>query len=264
MSNTLYDWLKQIKMYKGSPSVSHSDRPYKYDKSPTVTDLDFVTKRIYEEFDNRGILARISAEGFNNYTSSDNPIVKENDENGILIVTFSSSNTGPSTLDVNSIGAHPILKHDGSGLLVGLELDDIQPNADYFVTWNGSSYVIFLSGIVTGGGGGTTERLVLEGKDELALITTIDGDKATNFTLISNPNNASYVMVSVNGKEVTVGDAEKTKACYFSGDGGTTARSFSSSHPNGKVQTGDELYWNGSIAGYQLDINDKININFLI
>ena len=46
----------------------------------------------------------------------------------------------------------------------------------------------------------------------------------------------------------------KTKDCYFSADGGTTARAFSD------IILGDELIWNGFISGFDLITSDLIEI----
>lgn len=78
---------------------------------------------------------------------------------------------------------------------------------------------------------------------------------ATN-TLVINPP-YSRVKVYVNGLEVEVGDAVKTTDCYFSSDNGTTAKAW------GAVAVNDKLYWNGSIAPYQLEATDKITYEYL-
>lgn len=83
-------------------------------------------------------------------------------------------------------------------------------------------------------------------------VTSSDGD-TTGLTISNTPHNDSHVRVMVNGIEVGLG-GNKLLTCYFSADGGTTARAIAD------ITSGDTLYWNGSIAGYQLDANDKINI----
>ena len=95
--------------------------------------------------------------------------------------------------------------------------------------------------------------------------TAADEDIATLSTLSNTPINGCYVEVKVNGIEYEVGDGVKTKSCYFSGNGGTDARGFLSTHPNGQVQSGDELYWNGSIAGFEL-VNGayRISLNYIM
>jgi len=62
--------------------------------------------------------------------------------------------------------------------------------------------------------------------------------------------------VSVNGVIVDVGDGAKNQDCYFSGDGGATARAIEN------IAAGDTIHWMGSIAGYQLDTTDRISLNY--
>lgn len=89
-----------------------------------------------------------------------------------------------------------------------------------------------------------------------ALVTAADGDLATLVTLAQVPATQS-VTVSVNGVRQKLGGL--TADCYFSGDGGTTARTIG---PMGNLAAGDELYWNGSIAGFELDANDVISWDY--
>jgi hypothetical protein len=93
-------------------------------------------------------------------------------------------------------------------------------------------------------------------KEMTALVTASDGDKATNTTVAATPTNDSYVGVRINGVHYIVGDGVKTKDCYFSADAGTTARAISA------VASGDELFWNGSVAGFELDATDKIDFDY--
>ena len=64
----------------------------------------------------------------------------------------------------------------------------------------------------------------------------------------------SAVDIIVNGVGVSEGDGVKTSDCYFSNDGGATAKL------NANIEAGDELYWNGNIAGYELSTTDNIDI----
>ena len=66
----------------------------------------------------------------------------------------------------------------------------------------------------------------------------------------------SVVTIKVNGMEINLGDGVKSEASYFSNDGGTSARLIKD------IEAGDLLYWNGSIAGYQLDETDDIDISY--
>jgi hypothetical protein len=122
---------------------------------------------------------------------------------------------------------------------------------------NGSALVVLATNdsIVVSAGGVRAAVPVTTNKIITAVVTTADGDAATagGDALASTPGGDGYVAVRINGIGVQVGDGNKTKSCYFSADGGTTARAFSA------IVAGDRLYWNGSIAGYQLDTSDTID-----
>ncbi|MEO0312285.1 MAG: hypothetical protein RIQ89_1942 [Bacteroidota bacterium] len=90
----------------------------------------------------------------------------------------------------------------------------------------------------------------------VASVTVTDNDLACSTTMAATPSSGSYVKVVVNGDEPEIGNAVKTKDCYFSGDSGATARAYNA------VVSGDRLYWNGSIAGYQLAATDKISFEY--
>jgi hypothetical protein len=77
---------------------------------------------------------------------------------------------------------------------------------------------------------------------------------ATGILITYSPYQDSYVMVEVNGLSVEVGDGTKDKDAYFSGNNGSTAASVE------EIRSGDQLYWNGDIAGYELEIGDEINL----
>lgn len=91
-----------------------------------------------------------------------------------------------------------------------------------------------------------------------ASVTSADGQAASAITLAATPANHSYIQVLVNGQQQVLGDGVKTKDSYFSVDSGTTARAFSA------ITAGDTLYWNGSIAGFQLAASDKIDLNYSV
>ena len=85
--------------------------------------------------------------------------------------------------------------------------------------------------------------------------TTIsDGDLATNLGIVDIPT--SRVRVFINGVEYNVGISED---CYFK-----KSTSPFTVRNNGEEQQGDKLYWNGSIAQFQLDSGDTIDFIYLI
>ena len=94
-------------------------------------------------------------------------------------------------------------------------------------------------------------------RDMPALTTSADGSVACATALLSTPPITAWVVVAINGVQAKVGNGTKSAPCYFSADSGTTARA------TGELTAGDILYWNGSVAGYQLVASvDRIDIIF--
>jgi hypothetical protein len=89
-----------------------------------------------------------------------------------------------------------------------------------------------------------------------ASLTVGNGALATVVPLQQTPA-TRYPAVYVNGVEIDVGGL--TASCYFSGNGGVTARTLG---PLGNVQAGDLLYWNGLIAGWQLATTDRVTLEY--
>lgn len=77
---------------------------------------------------------------------------------------------------------------------------------------------------------------------------------ATGISITHSPYQDSYVIVEVNGLSVEVGDGTRDKDAYFSGTSGLTACNIE------EIRSGDQLYWNSDIAGYELEIGDEINL----
>lgn len=105
-------------------------------------------------------------------------------------------------------------------------------------------------------GGITDTKPTNANKAMAALLTTGDNQLATSGSVTYTPAPSSYVSVLVNGTGQVVGDGIKTKDCYFSSDGGSTALAFSG------ALSGSLLYWNGSISGFQLGTTDLIDFDY--
>lgn len=89
-----------------------------------------------------------------------------------------------------------------------------------------------------------------------AKVTVNDGDLACDSGIMFSPLTNSYVSVFVNGLQVSVGGKVAPYDCYLSVDG-------ISVRVRGDERTGDKLYWNGSVAKYNLDTTDKIDFVYL-
>lgn len=108
------------------------------------------------------------------------------------------------------------------------------------------------------GSGGVAAYPVEDNKDMTAAVTAADYDDACATTVATTPSGDGYVQVFVNGVKYPVGDGVRTKACYFSADGGTTARAISA------IAAGDTLYWVGSVAGFELAATDRIDFDYSV
>lgn len=93
----------------------------------------------------------------------------------------------------------------------------------------------------------------IDDKDVIPSATSGDF-QPTGVTITNTPQ--GYVDVKLNGKSYSVGNGIKTKDCYFSPDGGITARTIAT------IVAGDELIWNGTIAVSDLDTQDIISLMY--
>ena|SRR5258707_1146815 len=89
-------------------------------------------------------------------------------------------------------------------------------------------------------------------KNMTAEVTTTDGSEACATGITTTPVNHSMVEVQVNGIAQNL-TGDKLGDCYFSVDSGTTARALNA------ITAADKLFWNGTIAGFQLAVTDRIS-----
>jgi hypothetical protein len=80
--------------------------------------------------------------------------------------------------------------------------------------------------------------------------------KPTGLTMQFTPFKDGSVNVLINGISVLEGDGVKTTEAYFSNDGGLTAKTLAN------IEAGDEIYWNGDIAGFDLSGTDQIDVEY--
>jgi len=144
---------------------------------------------------------------------------------------ISVDNSDPSNPTISNTGVHTV------DVLAPLLLITAAPHV--------------LLGIDTTALGGSGVRA---NKNMAGSATTADGQLACATPVAVTPAGSSaaggYVGAGLNGVLLNVGDGVKTTECYFSGDGGVTSRQMKA------VVAGDRLYWNGSIAGYQVAATD--------
>jgi len=102
----------------------------------------------------------------------------------------------------------------------------------------------------------SNQRASLSNKAMAAQATSSDGDLACDVAIAATPSNDGYVRISINGLAINLGDGVKTTEGYFSNDGGATARDIAD------IASGDLLYWNGSVAKYELSIEDIVDFEY--
>ena len=89
----------------------------------------------------------------------------------------------------------------------------------------------------------------------MSAISGVSIHLATAVPMLYNPK--TIVMVDVNGISVKLGDGIKTYDCFFSNDGGLTAKTLDT------IQQNDYLYWNEDTATYPLESDDKISFIYM-
>jgi hypothetical protein len=85
---------------------------------------------------------------------------------------------------------------------------------------------------------------------------TVGNGAGTGLSLSLTPVPNGYVGVRVNGAAQEVGNGSKLLDCYFSADGGVTAKTFA------LIAAGDFLFWNGLIAGFNLAATDRVDLAY--
>ena len=167
---------------------------------------------------------------------------------GITGLTL-SANLGASTLTLTRTSG-------GAIELTGSPVDGGYLNQAGVVSSYGGR-IPYLLMIEAEGGGGVNETGVETTSDlNQASLVTSAVSKTTGVTITYTPYSDSAVTIKVNGIAVNLGDGTLSEACYFSSDGGTTPRLIAD------ISAGDTLYWDGSIAGYELEATDDIDISY--
>jgi len=175
--------------------------------------------------------------------------------NGNVVGPGSSTGIGLTA----SLGAPTLTLTRASG--GNIDIDGTPLSGGYLnqsgVVSSNSGRVPYLLLIESEGGGGVDIDGVDSNIDQDLTPTVTNGNFAsTGITITHTPWNDGRVEVSVNGMGVNVGDGIKSKDCYFSVDGGITARLMID------IKANDELFWNSITAGYILDGGDGVDINY--
>lgn len=158
-------------------------------------------------------------------------------------------------------GASALAVGAGDGISVSSDAVAVKPEdfAGNGLSTSGGDLIVKADGdtITVGVGGIKSAVPTTTDKDAASLVTT-GNYQDTGVDITAAPKGDSYPSVSVNGIGISVGDGVRTKECYFSVDAGANARALNA------IVAGDSLYFNGTIAGYDLAITDKISLEYAI
>jgi hypothetical protein len=169
------------------------------------------------------------------------------------IILGDSSGSGNNYPDEEQSGVCIELDADGMPIVAGIaQLSASLPNIGY---WIDDATARFEA---SGSGAGAAQAVGINTNADLnkrSVVTTANGD-STEISITYTPFSDSSVAIKVNGMEVNLGDGVKTEDSYLSNDGGVTAKLMAD------IEAGDILFWNGLVAGYQLDGTDDIDISY--
>lgn len=212
--------------------------------------LDLVAE-LYDSTDHAGQAIRITTTG-----NATGVFLNNQSSNGFGANAVGSGGfTGLTT--TAALGASTLTLTRASG--GAIEIDGT-PLAGGYINQNGvvsskNGRTPYLLLIESEGGSGleATGVDVKEDLNKAPLQTSADGD-TTGIQITYTPFSDGAVSVTVNGLGANVGNGAKDEPCYFSSDDGTTAKEIAN------ISAGDTLYWNGSIAEFELDPTDEIDI----
>ena len=269
----------------GNNTVQITFNPFNYSLSPTafnglaqylVITATEIADILNAEFTQNGINLEASAYSV---TGKNYPFLRIDGQNGADILI---TNVSPDAFGTSFAGSV------GSGTATGLELTtNIGSNAflkltradggDILITGgkyiNGSLFeggfintngfcssssgspalIMMIEGSSDGGGNSDVGVNVVEDKDMTPSVTSGD-NSPTGLYISYTPFLDSSVNVKLNGIDANLGGASnyQTKSCYFSPDG-FIVRNIED------IESGDELYWNGNVVGFELDATDDID-----
>ena len=167
--------------------------------------------------------------------------------------TFAQATAMPLTATLSTDSILTLTRADGGD--IALTGNGTFVNANGMVSSSaGTPPLLVMIEDEEGSGGGVAETGV-DVKEEITCNnTTSDGD-AVGGSITYTPFSSGMVIIKVNGLAVDI-SSDNTGSIYFSADGGTTAKTIAN------ITAGDSLYWNGSVAGYELETSDDLDITY--
>ena len=149
-------------------------------------------------------------------------------------------------------GSFYVVDNSGTGVLVKFTSNDAYPYSNPILQAISSTigHVLPWRPSV----GGTPLDVPIETVQSKKSLATSGNYQSTGITINYAPFDNGAINVIINGLNADESYGDRTGECYFSNDGGLTARASNS------IVAGDTLYFNGNIAGFDLSTSDTIDL----
>ena len=176
-----------------------------------------------------------------------NNITLEIEDVDLYILKSDTTQTGSNYPDEAQAGIIFETDEEGMPILSNIsQLSGLLPNLTYWTQDIQSRFEFYAVDI---------EGVATDADNDKTTTGTTNGDGSqTGIFIQYTPHADSKVDVKINGISASYG---LTKDFYFSNDGGVTARAMAD------ITAGDELIWNGVLAGFELETSDDIDIDYM-
>jgi len=176
-------------------------------------------------------------------------------DGGSLVVEPDSTtggDTAPVTVGADGVGVD-VTSLDGDHLDIDFTPSNYTPADTPSEAADADDLAAHLYGIDQALGASVDTAIMTSDDHELTPAASSGSDDFdTTLSITGTP--LGMVEVFVNGVAYILGDGVKTKDFYFTGDAGSTARAISA------IVATDELYFNPTVAGFDLETSDRISL----
>lgn len=166
----------------------------------------------------------VPASGTDTYTTGIPTWTGVSYNNKIGFVQFANTNTGSSTINVNSVGASTLRKWNGSSW-VTLSAGDIKTNTTYKISYdNTNTYFMIEGGNLGGSGGGSGDVTYADLMTSRTLTSADDLDQTDNFRIVYADSGTPFditVDLLTAGSQVTVINIGSATVTLIEGSGVT-------------------------------------------
>lgn len=176
----------------------------------------------------------VPTSGTDTYTTNITALTSYN--NSVVYVKFGNTNTGAATININSIGAAPIRKWDGSAWVV-LSGSEIDVNTIYKLSYQNGGTYYELEGLGSGGGGSQSLQDVITVSPVLTGANAVTSDDDVTITSDDGAGNvASFGVRPGVESYISKSDAGNTSVAYaVDGEAGITTDDLTNTYGDASI-----------------------------